>query len=64
MAFEKTWATLVELGLIEGDPTYYSSGAAEEYEVDHAVATAIRELNKRALLAHDRLDDIAVVLAE
>lgn len=41
MAATEFWALLVELGLIEGDPTYYSTGKATPEEVQHAISVAM-----------------------
>ena len=38
------WETLVNEGLIEGDPAYYSSGTALPGEVSHALAVAVTAL--------------------
>ncbi len=50
------WETLVNEGLISGDPAYYSSGAATDQEVSHALAVSVTAL---ANLAEGEADEVA-----
>ena len=52
------WEWLVFYGLIDGDPTYYSSGQAKDWEYAHAIDYAMSQTrpgsaNRKALV--DRL---------
>ena len=49
------WEALVNEGLIDGDPAYYSSGAALPGEVSHALAVAVTALNNQEVGAADEV---------
>ena len=63
------WEAVVDEGLVDGDPSYYSSGDASADEVSHALAVAVKALNTgggdsdpvaraEAARANQRLDEV------
>ena len=63
----RSWTDFVEEGLIEGDPAYYYNELATQGEVNHALVTAILQINSEQWvppIPGATLDDPASYCAE
>ena len=45
---QQSWTEAVQRGLIQGDPAYYYNGQATQEEVNHALLTAILQVDAQS----------------
>jgi len=45
---QRSWTEAVQRGLIQGDPAYYYNGQATQYEINHALLTAILKVDTQS----------------